>query len=137
MPARPRSISRDGDRHSLLLHDAHLLFVHTTAMHLELGQSSVDLFQVFRGQYELGGFDVLLKMLDLARSGDRNDERLLGQQPCERQLRGRSAFPSGKLGDAIDKRLIRRNAFRLEAVEVERRSDFGSNVVCASSFCVR
>ena len=60
------------------------LFVHTTAMNLELGQSTVNLFQVLCGKYEVGGFDVLLKMLDLARSGDRNDERLFGQQPCER-----------------------------------------------------
>jgi hypothetical protein len=68
---------------ALLLYDLHLFFVHTTAMHLELGQSTVDLFHVFCGQYKFGGFDVLLKVFDLARSGDRNDERLLRQQPCE------------------------------------------------------
>ena len=56
-------------------------------MHLELGQRTGDLFHVFRSQYKFGGFDVLLKVLDLARSGDRDDERLLGQEPCERQLR--------------------------------------------------
>jgi hypothetical protein len=33
----------------LLFHNLHLLFVHTTAMNLELGQSTVNLFQVFRG----------------------------------------------------------------------------------------
>ena len=64
---------------TLLLYDLHLLFVHTAAMNLELGQSTVDLFQVFCGEYKVGRFDVLLKMLDLARSGDRNDERLFGQ----------------------------------------------------------
>src|SRR5437016_10520227 len=69
---------------ALLLYDLHLFFVHTTAMHLELGQSTVDLFHVFCGQYKFGGFNVLLKVLDLARSGDRDDERLLGQEPCER-----------------------------------------------------
>jgi hypothetical protein len=31
----------------LLLHDLHLLFVHTTAVNLELGQSTVNLLQVF------------------------------------------------------------------------------------------
>jgi hypothetical protein len=53
---------------ALLLYDLHMLFVHTTAMHLELGQSTVDLFHVFCGQYKFGGFDVLLKVLNLARS---------------------------------------------------------------------
>src|ERR1051326_8715569 len=102
---------------ALLLYDLHLLFVQTTAMHLELGQSTGDLFHVFCGQYKFGGFDVLLKVLDLARSGDRDDERLLGQQPCERQLRCRSVFSLRKLGDAIDKRLIRGYAFRPETVK--------------------
>ena len=69
----------------LLLYGLHLFFVHATAMHLELGQSTVDPFHVFSGQYKFGGFDVLLKVLDFARSRYRNDERLLGQEPCERQ----------------------------------------------------
>jgi len=86
-------------------------------MHLELGQSAGDLFQVFCGKYKFGGFDVLLKVLDLARSGDRDDERLLSQQPCKGKLRRRSIFPLGKLGDAINKRLIRGYAFRLETVK--------------------
>jgi len=42
-------------------------------MHLELGQSTGELFHVFCGQYKFGGFDVLLKVLDLTRSGDRDD----------------------------------------------------------------
>ncbi len=71
-------------------------------MHLELGQSTVDLFHVFRSQYKFGGFDVLLKVLDLARSGDRDDERPLGQQPCERQLRRRSVFSLRESGSGPD-----------------------------------
>ena len=34
---------------ALLFHRLHLLFVHSTAMHLRLGQSAVNFFQVFRG----------------------------------------------------------------------------------------
>src|ERR1700683_1413327 len=101
----------------LLLYDLHLFFVHTSAMHLELGQSTGDLFHVFSSQYKFGGFDVLLQVLDLARSGDRNDERLLGQEPCERQLRRRSVFSLRKFGDAIDKGFIRSYAFRPETVK--------------------
>ena len=106
-------------------------------MHLELGQNTGDLFHVFRSQYKFGGFDVLLKVLDLARSGDRDDEQLLGQEPCERQLRRGSVFSLRKLGDAIDKRLIRGYAFPRKRSNPARRSVFGSNLVCASSFCVR
>src|SRR5438132_1192505 len=59
----------------------------------------------------------LAEVPDLARSGDRDDERLLGQQPCQRQLRRRGVFSLRKLGDAIDKRLIRGYAFRPETVK--------------------
>lgn len=34
---------------TLLLHDLHLFFIHATAIHPGLGQSSVNLFQVFCG----------------------------------------------------------------------------------------
>ena len=93
-------------------------------MHLELGQSTGDLFHVFCGQYKFGGFDVLLKVLDLARSGDRDDERLLGQQPCERQLRCCSVFSLRKLGDAIDKGFISGYVFRPEAVKSRTKIRF-------------
>ena len=33
--------------------------------------------------------DVLIKAAELGRAGDWNDPRLLGQQPCQRDLRGR------------------------------------------------
>src|SRR6266566_4957615 len=59
----------------------------------------------------------VLKVLDLARSGDRDDERLLGQQPCERQLRRRSVFSFRELGDAINKRFIRSYVFRSETIK--------------------
>ena len=109
---------------ALLLYDLHLFFVHTTAMHLELGQSAVDLFHIFCGQYKFGGFDVLLKVLDFARSGDRDDERLLGQEPCERELRCCCVLPCCKLRDAIDKGLVGSNACRLEAVESRTKIRF-------------
>src|SRR5580700_438323 len=113
-----------GTIRALLLYDLHLFFVHTTAMHLELGQSTLHLFEVFCGQYKFGGFDVLLKVLDLTRSWDRDDERLLRQQPCERQLRCRRLLPFCKLRDTIDKGLVGSNALRLEAVEPRTKIRF-------------
>ena len=56
-------------------------------------------------------------MLDLARSRDRDDEGLLGQEPCQRQLRRRSVFSLRKLGDAIDEGFIRGYAFPPEPVK--------------------
>jgi hypothetical protein len=106
-------------------------------MHLELGQSTVDLFHVFCGQYKFGGFDVLLKVLDLARSGDRDDERLLGQEPCERQLRCCCVLPFRNLRDVIDKGLFAAMLAGWKRSNPERRSDFGSNLVCGSRFWVR
>src|SRR5438067_476821 len=69
-------------------------------MHLELGQSTVDLFHVFCGQYKFGGFDVLLKVLALVRPRDRGAACLLRSEPCEGQLRCCCVFPSRKLVDA-------------------------------------
>jgi hypothetical protein len=64
---------------ALLLCDLHLLFVHTTAMRFELGQSTGDVFHVFCGQDKFRGFDVLLKVLDHRTrngpSGDASDTR--------------------------------------------------------------
>ena len=57
--ALPRSRPRASRVSALLLHDLHLLFVHTTAMHLEVGQSAGDLFHVLRRQHQFGGCDVL------------------------------------------------------------------------------
>jgi hypothetical protein len=54
---------------ALLFYDLHMLFVHTSAVYFELRQSTGDFFHVFRGHYNFGGFDVLLKVLDLARPG--------------------------------------------------------------------
>jgi hypothetical protein len=51
----------------------------------------------------LVSFDVLLKVLDLAGSGNRDDERLLGQEPCDRKLRCCCVPPFRKLRDAINK----------------------------------
>ena len=47
-------------------------------MNRELGQSTVDLFQVFGGEYKVDRFDVLLKMLDFACSRNRNDASMTG-----------------------------------------------------------
>src|SRR5579871_2348065 len=100
-----------------LLNNPHLFCIHSAAMHLEPGQGAGDLPQVFRGQYKFGGCDVLQKVLDLARAGDRDDEWLLGQEPGERQLRRSSAFSLRKFADAIDKRFIGGYVFRPEKME--------------------
>ena len=44
-----------GQLYCLLLYDLHLFFIHTTAMHLELVQSTGDLFHVFCGRCNCWG----------------------------------------------------------------------------------
>jgi hypothetical protein len=76
----------------LLLYDLHLLPVHTATMNRKFRKCTVHFFYIFSAQYKVGSLDVLSKVLDLACSGDGNDERLLGKQPCERYLCRRAAF---------------------------------------------
>jgi len=62
-----------------LLDDLHLRFIHPPAMHLEFGQSTVDLRQLAGCQNQAGGFDILVKVRDLSGARNRNDEGLLSQ----------------------------------------------------------
>src|SRR5204863_1414500 len=71
---------------------------------------------------------VLLEPMTLGRSRDRDDPRLLRQQPRERDLCGRRLLPFGERGQPLDEREIRFPVLRGEArddiakvVAVERR----------------
>ena len=57
----------------------------TRALGLEL--RILDLAEVVFGQLDVRGRDVLREPAQLGRPGDRNDPRLLREQPCECDLR--------------------------------------------------
>ena len=65
--------------------------------------------------------------------GNRNDPRLLRQQPGERDLRGRRLLPRCDIAEQIDQRLV---AFRASGVKrgTMLRKSVLSNVVFASIF---
>src|SRR4051794_13751883 len=53
--------------------------------------------------------------MQLGRTGNRHDPRLLHQQPRERDLRRRRVLPLGESREEIDERLIHLPIFGLEA----------------------
>ena len=65
-------------------------------LHLDLRRGRFDLAEVIAGELERNGSEVFLQTLNLSGARDRNDPRLLGQQPRECDLGGCGA-PSGAI----------------------------------------
>ena len=80
--------------------------------------------------------EVLLQALQLRGARDRNDPRLLGEQPGERDLRGRRLLPFGDPAEQIDQAWF---AFRASGVKrgTMLRKSVLSNVVFSSILPVR
>jgi len=58
-------------------------------MHLDGGERDLDIAEIRGGEPNPRCAEVLHQVLELLRTGDGDDERLLRQQPCERELRSR------------------------------------------------
>ena len=67
------------------------------------------------GEIDIYRADVLLQSLDLATARNRNDPRLLSEQPSERDLRWRRLFLLSNPGQQVDHGLIGRDGLRREA----------------------
>src|SRR5713226_7345614 len=67
---------------------------------------AVNLPQIAFGEIDLDRADVLLQALDLAAARNRNDPRLLSEQPGERDLRRRRLFLLSDPGEQVDNGLI-------------------------------
>ena len=65
-----------------------------------------DLGEVLGAELEVGGAEVLLEAVQLARPGDRSDPRLLGQQPGERDLGGRGSVALGHVLEPVEQPLV-------------------------------
>src|SRR5262245_6622399 len=70
------------------------------------GNSAVDLPQIVFGEMDLDRADVLLQSLDLATTRNRNDPRLLRQEPGERDLCRRRLFLRSDPGQQVNHGLI-------------------------------
>jgi hypothetical protein len=74
-------------------------------MHRDLGGGVVDLAEVVGRQLDGGCPDVLFQAMLLRGAWDRDDPRLLGQQPSERDLSRRRLLLLGDLAEQFDQGL--------------------------------
>src|SRR5271165_2674314 len=77
------------------------------ALHRDGGRGGLDLVQVGGGEFEVGGGEVLLKPGELAGAGDRDDPRLLREEPGQRDLGRGGIQPPGDPRDQVDHGLVR------------------------------
>ena len=74
-------------------------------MHRDLRGGAFDVAQVLRRELDGHRPDVLVQALKPARAGDGHNPRLLGQQPRERDLRGRGLLALRDAAEQIDQKL--------------------------------
>ena len=84
-------------------------------MHRDLRGGALDLAEVVGRQFDGSRPDVLLQAMQLRGARDRNDPRLLGEQPGERDLGRRRLLPLRDLAEQIDQGLVRLPGLRREA----------------------
>src|SRR5262245_35224310 len=85
------------------------------ALNRNFGSGVFDLAKVAGGKLDVHRSDVLLQALQLRRARDRNDPRLLLEQPGEGNLRGCGLLPLCDPPKKINQRLIRFPSLRSEA----------------------
>src|SRR5579864_4937241 len=82
---------------------------------LRLDLRVVDLTQVVGRQLDVDCCVVLLEAVQLRRAGDRNEPRLLREDPCEGDLRSRCALSLRNLLEQLDEGAVRSQRLRVEA----------------------
>src|SRR4051812_18337761 len=85
----------------------HPLICFGVASALRVRKGVLDLPQVIRRQLDLGGGDVLPKAVEFGGSGDRDDPRLLSEDPRKGDLRRRRALPLSGVLEEFDKGEVR------------------------------
>src|SRR5690349_14397353 len=81
----------------------------------DFGNGVVDLPQIAFGEIDMDRADVLLQALDLAAARNRNNPRLLSEQPGERDLCWRRLFLRSDPCQQVDHGLIGTDSRRREA----------------------
>src|ERR1700722_14987304 len=72
----------------------------------DLGDCGFQLPEIFAREFDGDGSDVLFESVQLRRTRNWNDPRLLCKQPCQRDLSGRRLFLLRELADQINQSLI-------------------------------
>jgi hypothetical protein len=85
------------------------------ALHLHAAGGVVELGQVVRAELDLGGTEVLLETFEPAGAGDRDDPRLLREQPGQGDLAERDPLALRDLPDQVDQREVGPEGIGLEA----------------------
>src|SRR5215212_6557701 len=96
----------------------------------------LDLAEIVGRQLDISCRNVLFETVQLGRTGDRDDPRLLGEQPGERDLRGRCVLAYGDPSQQVDKAVLAFRASGSKRGTVLRKSP-GSKVVVSSILPVR
>ncbi len=76
------------------------------AFGLDIRRTVVDCAQIPFGQFDVAGCDILLKAVELGRTGDGHDVRSLGQQPRQGPLAQASRLCVGDAPEQVDEGLI-------------------------------
>ena len=77
------------------------------SLHRNLRSSALDLAEIVGRQFNGSGSVVFFQPVQLRCARDWNHRRLLGENPGERDLRGRRFLPFGNLAERIHQGLIR------------------------------
>jgi len=84
-------------------------------MHGDLRRGAIDLAQLVDRQRDGRRCNILLEPMALRGARDRHDPWLLGEQPRERDLRGRGFLLFRERGEPVDERQIRFPVLRRES----------------------
>src|SRR4051794_13617590 len=87
----------------------------TSPLHTDLCSGTFYVAEILTCELYCCCADVLVEAVQLGRAGNRNDPRLLRQQPGKRDLAGRSALSLCDVLQQIDERLIGLPVLRIEA----------------------
>src|SRR4051794_29673183 len=99
------------------------------ALNGNFGGHSVQLLKIGGREFDASRSDVLPQSMQSCGAGNRNDPRLLGEQPCERYLGRCGTLPLSKRLDDIDQTTI-----RLESLGREPRE--GATVIVRVELCL-
>ena len=84
-------------------------------LHRDLRGRGLDLAEVVGRELDVGRPEVLVQAMQLRGARDRDDPRLLGEQPGERDLGRRRLLASRDLAEQVDQGLVRLDRLRREA----------------------
>src|SRR5829696_5589789 len=85
------------------------------ALYRDLRKRALDVADIVGGEFDVSRSDVLLQAFQLRSTGDRNDPRLLGKQPGDRDLGTRHLLLGCDFAEHLDQGLVRLSSLRREA----------------------